>query len=464
MSFFSFIIVSLLIVTGCTKKSTEKASQDQTLNYKSKISYVYDSQLGLDAAAMLEGEVISWSQLLSQDVALQELQTSYQNKALATAYGWAAQLDSSQEPKTLVVFMEAPEDLKEVLAKADVNFMKDLTVDFQQPTEASVLAQVGDKKLLWMDFHRSNIQHAQLYERLFQQRMQRLNGVVIRRLLLQASKNADLAMEAFVKKNIMSEPIDPTEQDVRDFAQQKGISESDLDENMIERLKAIVKQNHRDAKIENYVAKELVKKPIRVAFPGPKVSVEAPRLSENDQFPQWGKGQGPELIFVGDWSCENCGSTLTSFLEVKNSFGEKIQGAFIYSFPDRDREARMAAEAAMCVEAQNGESFWTFLQKLGDVKEENLEEKINIAAQGSGVDYEVFRDCFLKREHEETVNGHLVYVQNLGVTSPPLVILQGNVLEDTTTAGIKKQINDLGYSVKSSKGGILARIKAFFGF
>jgi hypothetical protein len=353
--------------------------------------------------------------------------------------------------------------LEDVLSKSAVVKNDNLTLKYDNAGKADQLALANGKTLTWNEFVAANIQHGKHYARLFQQRMQRLNGIVVRRLLLEAANKENIAMEAYVKKYIIPEAYEPTEADVRAFAAEKAIAESNLTEDLMKRLKEIVRQNNRDSKINQYVAKNLVKQPVVVAFDSPKLAIKAPEITDN--MPQWGKGQGPELVFVGHWSCEDCSENLKSFLATKKNYEKDMQGAFIYSFPDRDREARMSAEAALCVQAQKPSSFWVFVSKIMDVQNDNLEEKINVAAEGSGVDFDQFRDCFLKREHQQVVDTHLAYSKSLGVTSAPLMILQGNVLDLPVSAqGLNEKIQEMGLTTKAKKSGLWAKIKSLFGF
>lgn len=460
MKSFLFFCATLLVFSACTKSNPKDATV--YVEYDSPIQYKFSKLEDPDAAAMVQDTPVSWSQLLSNDVALQELQNQVNHRGLAFAYAWAKNFDG-QGSGPLTVFMEQPKlEIQQILQKESVEPVDGLTIQYEAPQSNSMLlAQWGDKKLTWADFLNANIQNSKLYERLFTQRMQRLNGIVIRRYLLQASKDANLGMEEFVRSKIMTSAFEPTAEDVKKFAQQKGISESDLDEKMMERLQEIVQQNYRDEKIAEYVAKNLIKSPIAVAFNRPTIKVSTPEMAK--VFPHWGKAESPVLLYVGHWSCEDCGASLQSFLQSKNKFNHSIHGAFVYSFADNDREARMGAEASLCVKDQNPEAFWTFLNKVMDMKGETAEETINLAAQASGVDFDKFRDCFLKRDFQQEVESHLSYANSLGMTRAPLVLLAGHVLElPLTEQKLSLKLKDLG--VKGQKKSLWAKVKAFFGF
>lgn len=459
MSIRLIVIASLFVLNSCSKSAKDK---DQLLSYESPIQFKYKPIEDKEQAAMVSGSAVSWSQLLSQDVALQELQEKYNRKILATAYAWGKTIaGETKGPITVEVFSLKPEkEIPDILKEENIEPSKDVEVTFQNVEGYDVLAKAGDKKITWDDFIGANIVHAKLYQSMFNQRMQRLKGIVVRRYLLDASKAANMPMEDFVKANIMKTEFNPTVDDVHKFAKERGISETDLDEKMVERLMDIVKQNDRDQKIEEYVAKNLIKEPIVVAYKGAKIKVATPELKED--IPQWGT-KGPDVVYIGHWICDDCADSIKTFLKTKKEAVDSSRGGFIFAFPDRDREARMAAEAAFCVQSQNKDAFWTFVDKVVDVKEENLEERINIAAQGSGIDFPKFRECFLTRGFQQTVDSHLNYAKDMGITKTPLMVVQGQVLEAPfDTAEVAATLKSVGVHMGGSS--IWRKIKSLFGF
>ncbi|MEM7647198.1 MAG: thioredoxin domain-containing protein, partial [Pseudomonadota bacterium] len=345
--------------------------------------------------------------------------------------------------------------------KQNIEEVEGLSAQFADPKDPETLAEFQGAKLTWKEFQAANIQYPKMYQKLFNQRMQRLNGIVVRRYLLEASKAAQIPMEDFVRKEILPQALQPSVEDVKAFAKEKNISESDLNESMIERLKDIVSQNDRDEKIEKYVAENLVKEPIKVSFQEPRFFVKAPDF--NDSMPQWGATQGPKLVFIGHWSCDNCGDSLAVFLAAKRQWIKTLNGAFIYSFPIRDREARMGAEASLCVKDQDKEAFWTFLENMMGGGEGTLEKRLDQAAQNAGVDFDKYRQCFLKREFADQVEQHLQLANSLGVISLPVTLFQNELLVGTLSdQRLSQEVAKLGLNKKEKKG-FIGRILAFFG-
>lgn len=462
MKIYLALLTVLCLGLSCSKKTGDKeVAKSNLLDYKSEIPYAYKPFTDPEHAARVNDQPILFSQLLGQDVALRELQSSYDSQALVFAYAWAKML---AEKKAGVIDLKLlstqPEkDLEEVLAKEGIEKTAQVQVEFIDDRSIEVLAKAGQQQLKWDEFHRVNVRHSRLYDKLFRQRLQILNGMVIRRFLLQAAKKENIPMQIYVRDKIHKKDIDPSEEEVRAFAKDKGISESDLNEKMVERLKDIVRQNYRDSKIETYVAKNLVKEPIAVSFRGPEFVLKAPKL--NGAIPQWGKSDKTQLFYVGHWSCESCKDTLKSFLEMRKTWSHNVKGAFVYYFPNRDREARMGAEAAFCVKEQKEDYFWEFLEQMLTASGDNVEETLNQAAQSTGADFDKFRDCFLKRNHQANVETHLNYAQTMGIHSAPLILLKGEVIKPPVSIG---DLNAMIDKMVPKKKSFFSRMLAFFGF
>jgi hypothetical protein len=82
-------LVCLCFVVSCNKNSNSQQAKVKYLNYQSPIKYQYGQIADKTQVAMVADTPVSWEQLMSQDVALKELQDTYNEKAVAFAYAWA---------------------------------------------------------------------------------------------------------------------------------------------------------------------------------------------------------------------------------------------------------------------------------------------------------------------------------------------------------------------------------------
>ncbi len=461
-SLLFYSLIFCFALSACSKKSSPaQSASTAVLPYDSPIQYVYSPEIDKDNAAMVDGTPVSWSQLASQDVALQELQQRLDSKAIEFVLNWSR--ETQPETKSLTLFIKQPEDkVAASMGRDEDSNPQDLKIEFVDNLNSNILAKSDKAQLTWAQFLESDLSYSKLYEQVYKQRLQRLNGIVVRRYLLQSSKQENLAMENFVKDKILKGPLEVSDEDVEAFAKEKNISESDITEEMMARLKDIVLQNKRDKKIENYVAEKLMNKPVQVAFMAPLRKISTDFI--NDDIYHWGEAKNATLVYFGHWDCEECKSSLRSFLELKKDWSKQLTAYFIHSFPERDRLARMEAEAGFCVGSIDQGAYWNFMADIIESEQEDPETKINTAAKNSGVDFEQFRDCFLKRKFQSKVDTHLQYANKMGITSPPLIVLNDLIIESLNANDLKSSFKELGLKGGASKQGLWARIKSFFGF
>ena len=446
LTLFGFI----LLFVACTPSSNKDLNPK--ISYDSSISYVFDAQLEKQAAAFVNGDPVSWDQLSSQDPALQELQDKHNKNILEFSKNWAQQQlgEGTQTAKLEIFTYEQKENLdKSVDVEQEENQLSVVIKNHENP---NLVAQFGSKQLLWDTFLAAHTSHYQTYKSLFEQRMQRLNGIVVRRYLLDWSKKDNLSIDKYISKNIIQDPVEATQGDALAFANEKGISKTDINEEMIEKLIEIVAQNKRQKMIEDFVSKKINKDPVRVAFRDRAHKVNLPQLTESELM--WGREAKESITYVGDWSCEGCKSAIKTFLEAKDKWGTHLGGALVFAFSETDRHAYMAAEAVFCAQSQGESDAWTFLKSAVKDSDVDLEQKINQAAQESKLDYSQFRDCFLKRKYQNKVSQHLEYAKSAGLLRTPLLIIGGELV------AAPRDIHQLQETLKAK--GISVRPPSFF--
>ena len=159
--FIRLLFCSALVFSfSCTKKGGQVA-ENKYLSFDSPVRYIYENLSDQTQAALVEETPVSWSQLMSQDLAMQELQSTYENSKLAFAYAWAKEKagDGSVE---LVFLGEKPEALKPILDKYTVEASEQVNVEFvneKKPPYRSIT-----KTTLWLVYeaHRLWDEHTQV--------------------------------------------------------------------------------------------------------------------------------------------------------------------------------------------------------------------------------------------------------------------------------------------------------------
>lgn len=104
----------------------------------------------------------------------------------------------------------------------------------------------------------------------------------------------------------------------------------------------------------------------------------------------------------------------------------------------------MAALAAECAADQN--LFWPFHDKAFQVISVEQQggatfEKLTDFARSAGLDIGQFQSCMNSQQHQVTINDSLAQAGTLGLRFTPSVIVDGQLLEDSSYANVKATID-----------------------
>jgi len=432
---FIITLVTAAAVTACTKADPNRIA------FESPFKFTYDGTFAKgENIASADGEGVTSSQLFSPSPALQELEMRIQKIYLEMAYDKAVTA-AGDEKATLTMGFAAPkDDVKKLLgtkykSAVDVQFDESLGQDTYK---------INDTTHKTTEFESSNRLLAQLRNDSFTQKMQALEGIVARRKVLEAAKAANTPMEEFIQKQILANPPPITDEETKAYAKKNNISEAELTPELHAQLKDILKGRQRDRMITEYVAKNLLKTPVRVGFAKPAIKIDLPPVGEAAPH----KGQGPiEITLFSYLQCQDCKSltkTMSDFVE-NNPKYYKLN--YVFNFQESNNEERMVSEAGMCLRKQNENYFWIFSQVL--VKSDaGIEEAVNNAAKATGADFEAFRACFLAREFKDAVNSHVLGTKTLGFHRSPVVVIEGSVYEVPDATALMDKAQEL----KAEKG------------
>ncbi len=466
---------------SCTKKDPNLISVD------SPFLFSYDQSLSQgEIIAKVDGEEIGTSQLYGPSPALQELEERMNKIVLVLVYEKAlAQLETGDGendgtekdgkkidikktsatekdgPKTadmqLVFGFAAPKEELKTLLGAKLN--KNIAVTFDETAVKGQGATLGEKTWTREELAGQDMLLSRLLSDSFKQKVNILEGVVSRRKILQASKDANTPMEDYIQNTIMKGVPEPTEADLAAFAKNNNIYEADLTPEMKLQVLDTIKARERDLLMSQYVAKNMTKAPIKVGFKKAQLRMDGIQVSP-EMVPS--KGQGPiEVLIFSNTQCEACKALSQSISAFVDDNPKYFALKYIFNFPDSNNEERMLAEASLCVRKQSEAFFWQFPSMLKQ-GEASIEESINNAARATGADFEQFRTCFLAREFKTAVDAHLEGTKTLGFHKPPVAVLNGMVYENPNA----ELLIDQALSLKAEKGlgfNLLYKLKKMLG-
>jgi protein-disulfide isomerase len=257
-------------------------------------------------------------------------------------------------------------------------------------------------------------------------KINQLNKLVTERVLGAEAKKDGLAnADEYINKKVLKGDIKISDSDYKKFVKEKNIPESNINDQVKERIYSYMKEQKREELVQAAVAKLTKNEPVEVYFKKPKSNIQVDIADS-----PWTGGENAKVVMVefSDFQCPFCGRAAKTVSEVKKKYGNKIKIVF-KQFPlPMHKDAMPAAEASMCVYEQGHDKFW----KFGDIAFAN-QEKLSADdlvkhAKAAGADEAKFKECVASHKFADFIKKDQAYGEKLGVRSTPTFFINGQLL------------------------------------
>jgi protein-disulfide isomerase len=250
-----------------------------------------------------------------------------------------------------------------------------------------------------------------------------LDELVAEQLMKQEAKARNVTPAALEKTEITDKIPAPSDADVQKVydenkAQLQGQTLEQIKPRIVEYLKNQKSEERRTAFIselkKKYKTTDTLKPPV--------VTVDTAGRPE--------KGGGAKapitIVYFSDYECPFCGRAEASVDQVMKAYGDKIRLVFRdYPLP-MHTNARPAAEAANCANAQG--KFWEYHAKLFANQRELGADKLATYAEQVGLDKTKFADCLDKKPFSAAIDKDIADGQKVGVNGTPAFFINGRSL------------------------------------
>jgi predicted DsbA family dithiol-disulfide isomerase len=451
MKKFAFALILLATTAACTKKDPN------LIPFNNGFQYRYSASEKNNIAAEHEGDFVTVEQLLSQSPALQDLARIENNLLLVMLYqhlleSLKAELLSGNKIEVNVYLADPGEKLEEDIKAAGLNLAPAISLNFrpplvQLPTLApTTIASIGDKAISIESLNLNHLRYQVIKRQQYQEMLSRLQGILVRRLLLKSAEAQQQTIEQFIGQNIVKETIKVSEGDVSEFTTKNNISSSELTPELTQKITAILSERKKSAEVEKYVSANILNKPITIFFNPNQAGFEI----DPNMVTVWGFKSAPiHIALFSEMFCAQCVSLGQDLIRLREEFAGQLKISLNHFFADNDRNSRMLAEASMCAFGQNEKFFGQFYDAYVSQKLGPDEKQIYQVAQNIGADVEQLKTCFVQQNHKQLVQSHLAYAKSINVTSVPTLIIEDEIFEgriayDTLKAALEKQVQRKG--------------------
>jgi protein-disulfide isomerase len=306
-------------------------------------------------------------------------------------------------------------------AKAKINMI------FKDPPKAGVVARINGEEITEEQLMaEAQVEFQQLKKQEYDLKMSLLNKMIVDRMLGAEAKKQGLASaDDFIKDKILKGEIKISDSDYKNFVKEKKIPESNINDQVKERIYTYMKEQKREDMIQAAVAKLTKNAPVEMYFQKPKSNIKI----EAGTSPSTGNENAKVTIYeFSDFQCPFCSKGAKIVGDIKKKYGNKVRIVF-KNFPlPMHQDAEPASRAALCVHEQSKDKFWKFHDIVFE-NQSNLDPaSLAKYAKSAGVDEAKFKECLESKKFADTVKGDLAYGEKLGVRSTPTFFINGQLM------------------------------------
>jgi protein-disulfide isomerase len=297
----------------------------------------------------------------------------------------------------------------------------------QQPTD--VVATVGGTGItlaqvdeLAMQQQTAPFGNVKLAQALYLARRAAVDELVANALLAREASARGIAGDALIAQEVTSKVTAPSDGEIDAWYQ-----------NNKDRLRGAALDAVRPA-IRDYLVEERTRAAREALLDRLKektpvtIRLEAPRhVLAAAGSPARGPADAPvEIVEFSDFQCPYCLAARPTVQRVLETYGDRVRFVYRnYPLPNHP-QARPAAEAAQCANAQG--RFWPYHDRLFANPSKLSDEELKRAAAELGLDTARFNACFDSHQFKGVVDADLQAGQDAGVSGTPAFFINGREL------------------------------------
>jgi protein-disulfide isomerase len=282
-----------------------------------------------------------------------------------------------------------------------------------------------------------SITASELDARMFDQRKQTLDQMLIRKLIDAKAKDEKISSEDLIKREVTDKVPAPTEADMK-----KVYDEQSKRQPLppYEQIKPQIAQYMKQQNPQTQQAYQSFIDKLKKDYDA-QVTIKPPRVEVAADGPSRGAKTAPiTIVEFSDFQCPFCSRAETTVNEVMKAYDGKVKLVYRdYPLPFH-AQAQKAAEAAHCAEDQG--KYWEMHEKLFANQQALQPTALKGYAKDLGLDTAKFDKCLDSGAKAEIVETNRKAGEKVGVTGTPAFFINGYSLSGAQPLSEFKTIID----------------------
>jgi protein-disulfide isomerase len=298
----------------------------------------------------------------------------------------------------------------------------------QTPEESSsageeVAARFGDTVITVAEVEeKAGGQLIGLYQQIFQVKDQQLRAMIFNQLVEQAAAEEGISREDYLNREIVSKIPPPSEAQIQQVMNQYRSQLPPDEAQARQQVTAFLNQQGGQQQ-ETALRSKLFE------AAGVEILLDPPRVNPVVQAanPSRGPSDAPVvLIEYTDYQCPYCVRAQPTIKAVRERYGDSVVHVFKNLPLPMHRQAKLAAEAALCAGDQG--KFWELHDWLFANKDNISNDTLAAQAEALSLDVPVFTECVDSGKYRQQVDDDTKEANGFGIRGTPGFVINGRVL------------------------------------
>jgi protein-disulfide isomerase len=284
-----------------------------------------------------------------------------------------------------------------------------------------------------------------LLQAVYEARRSVLDEMIDSRLLDEEARARGLDRSTLVAREITAKVPVPTDEEITSWyhANSARIQEGGSLDQLRGAIKTYLTNERTTALRQQFIETLKAKTPVRIYLEIPRQKVETAGR------PAQGPPNAPiEIVEFSDFQCPFCLAAHPTVTRVLATYGNRIHFVYRnYPLPNHPN-ARPAAEAAACANAQG--KFWPYHDKLFDNQSRLTDADLKQHAASVGLDRAAFNACFDARTFRNDIDDDIAAGAAVGVSGTPSFFINGRQVDGSQPYENFKRVIDEELASKKS--------------
>lgn len=329
----------------------------------------------------------------------------------------------------MIVFFACQKD-----AGSKANFI------FKPAPSAGVAAKIGSEQVSEKELTagiEGDIYDAEM--KVYEIKFGKLQAMILEKFMNQDPNKKGLSNDEFLNKYIAKD-VKVTDADIEKFIKDRQIPKDQVNPEIRERIKQYLEVEVKKNAVDKWIAEKTKKTPVEVYIPRPQRPVFDVNIKD---APVKGSGNAKvTIVEYSDFQCPFCSKASKTIAELEKKYGNKIRIAFKnYPLPFHSN-ARMAAEAALCMKAQDSKLFWKMHDAMFEDQTKLDKDNLIATAKKLGAKEADFKACLETTPHKAVIDNDMTEGQKLGIKSTPTFFVNGKLVSGAQPVEVFTEVID----------------------